>query len=74
MLLSARRGGVVVGGTQPIRDTPDEGARTLWQAEQGVVGRISRCDGRFCRIQVAERIGYIAETAIWGADPGEVFR
>lgn len=74
MLLSARRGAVVAGGTQRIREAPNEGARTLWQAEPGVVGRIARCDGRFCRFQVAERTGYIAESAIWGTNPGEAFR
>ena len=74
MLLSARRTGVVTGGLQPIRDTPSEGARILWQAEPGVVGRLSRCDGAWCRIQIGERTGYIAETGLWGTAAGESFR
>ena len=74
MLLSARRTGVVTGGLQPIRDTPSEGARILWQAEPGVVGRLSRCDGAWCRIQIGERTGYVAETGLWGTAAGESFR
>ena len=71
ILLSARRTAVVTGGFQPIRAQPDEGARLLWQAQAGVVGRISKCDGRWCRIQVGERIGYIPENGIWGIDAAE---
>jgi SH3-like domain-containing protein len=43
----------------------------LWQAEPGVIGRISKCDGQFCRIQIGEKVGYIEQNAIWGTDPGE---
>lgn len=74
MLLAARRTGVVVGGVQPIRDAAGEDGRLLWRAESGVVGRLSRCDGRWCRITIGEREGYIAESAVWGTEPGEVFR
>ena len=74
MLLAARRTGVVTGGTQPIREEPSEGAQLLWQAEAGVVGRLSHCDGQWCRFRVGEREGYIAQTGVWGTDPGEVFR
>lgn len=69
-LLAARRTGVIVGGTQKITDAPD--GRMLWQAEPGVVGRISKCDGRWCRIQIGARQGYVEQVAIWGTGPGEV--
>ena len=71
ILLSARRTAVVTGGFQPIREQPDDGARLLWQAQAGVVGRITKCDGRWCRIQIGDRQGYIAETGLWGTDGGE---
>ena len=74
MLLASRRTGMVTGTLQPIRDTPGEGGQLLWRAEPGVVGRIGRCDGRWCRIQIGERGGYIAQAGLWGTDPGEVFR
>jgi SH3-like domain-containing protein len=72
-LLAARRAGVVVNGTQAIRDRPDTGARLLWQAEPGVVGRLSKCDGHWCRIQVGARQGYIEQAGVWGTGPGEAF-
>ena len=74
MLLSARRTGVIAGGTQPIREEPADGSRVLWQAEPGVVARLSRCDGQWCRVRIGERQGYVAETGLWGTGPGETFR
>lgn len=74
MLLAKRRTGVITGGLQPIHEQPGEGGRVLWQAEPGVVGRLSRCDGQWCRIQIGERTGYVAEGALWGTGPGEAFR
>lgn len=73
-LLSARRTGVVTGLFRPIRETPDEGSKLLWQAEPGVVGRISRCDGNWCRFEVGPRTGYIQQSAIWGTDRGEAVK
>lgn len=71
-LLAARRAGIVVGSIRAIRDTPDPGARLLWQAEPGVVGRLSNCDGRWCKIQIGARQGYIEQSGLWGTEPGEV--
>jgi len=71
-LLAARRTGVVVtGGLRPIRSGPSTDSDMLWQAEPGVIGRISKCDGQFCRIQIGEKIGYVEQAGIWGTDPGE---
>lgn len=70
-LLSARRTAVVQGGVQSVRDEPSAGARMLWRVEPGVVGRISHCDGRWCRFEMADKKGYIEQTGIWGTDAGE---
>lgn len=74
MLLSARRTGVVAGNLQPIREAPSDSARMLWRAEPGVVGRLSHCDGAWCRIQIGDRSGYVAESGVWGTNAGESFR
>ena len=72
-LLAARRTGVVVmGGLRPIRSGPSNDSDLLWQAEPGVIGRISKCDGQYCRIQIGEKVGYIEESGIWGTDPNEL--
>jgi len=70
-LLSARRTAVVVGAYRPIREERSDDSPLLWQAEPGVVGRITRCDGRWCRIQIGERIGFIGQDGLWGTDPHE---
>jgi SH3-like domain-containing protein len=36
-----------------------------------VIGRISKCDGQYCRIQIGEKAGWIEQSGIWGTDPGE---
>jgi SH3-like domain-containing protein len=70
-LLAARRTGVVVGSLRAIQSAPGAGAGLLWRAEPGVVGRISKCDGQYCRIQIGEKVGFIEQAGIWGTDPGE---
>jgi SH3-like domain-containing protein len=70
-LLAARRTAVVRTSLRPIHSEPNASSPTLWQAEPGVVGRISKCDGQFCRIQIGEKIGFIEQSGVWGTDPGE---
>lgn len=70
-LLAARRTAIVTGGLQAIRERPEAGARLLWRAEPGVVGRLLTCDGRWCRIQLGARQGYVEQAGLWGTDSGE---
>jgi len=43
-----------------------------YQAEQGVVGRISKCSAGWCRIDIGNRRGFVREADIWGVADGEV--
>jgi len=70
-LRAARRTAVVLDRYRPIISEPGTGGRLLWQAEPGVIGRISKCDGQYCRIQIGEKVGYIEQSGLWGTDPGE---
>ena len=70
-LLAARRTAVVMGQYRPILSEPGPNGHLLWQAEPGVIGRISKCDGQYCRIQIGEKVGWIEQSGIWGTDPGE---
>ena len=70
-LLSAQRTAIVTGGVRSIREAPAESARILYQAEGGVVGRINRCDGSWCRIAVGDKAGFIAQGEVWGTSLGE---
>ena len=56
----------------PMRSAPDENAKTLWRAAPGVVGRISECNGGWCRLDVKGQAGFVPVGAIWGVEPGEV--
>ena len=70
-LLAARRTAIVTDGLRPIRAEARGDAPLLWQAEPGVVGRISKCDGQFCRIQIGEKVGFVEQSGLWGLDPNE---
>ena len=72
-LLSDRRTAVVKPGEpRPIRLKPDDGAKVRYMVEQGVVGRISRCSGGWCRIEIGNRDGYIHTADLWGVAENEV--
>lgn len=71
-LISERRT-AIVRGTQPIdmRERPSPGARLMWRAEPGVVGRLSQCGGGWCRLDVKGQAAYVETRDLWGIDPGE---
>lgn len=70
-LLTAERTAMVVGDVRPLRAGPDSGARIMWRAAPGVVGKIKRCAAGWCRFDAGGRVGYIAAGQIWGVEPGE---
>jgi SH3-like domain-containing protein len=71
-LLSDQRTAIVRSTQpQPMRESPDEGARVRFRAAPGVVGRVSRCGDGWCRFDVHGRDGYIRVDALWGVEPNE---
>jgi SH3-like domain-containing protein len=73
-LLSDRRTGIVKPGSpRDIRTRPEANAPVRYRAEHGVVGRLEKCDGTWCRIQIGKRKGWITQGDIWGVDEGEMF-
>ena len=71
-LLSAQRTALVVGGAaRPLRKAPSAGADVAWRAEPGVVGRISKCAGGWCRFDVGGKAGFIEKAHLWGVGAGE---
>lgn len=71
-LLSERRT-AIVRGSQPIdmRDRPSAGAKLLWRAAPGVVGRLSECDAGWCRLDVKGQAGFVEVGSLWGVEPVE---
>ena len=64
----------IVRGAQPIAmlDRPEPGARLMWRAAPGVVGRVSQCGNGWCRLDVKGRAAFVEQGGIWGVEPGEV--
>lgn len=72
-MLSDRRTAMVKPGEpRAVRVGPYDNAKVAYQAEQGVVGRISKCGSGWCRIDIGSRRGYVREADVWGVGEGEV--
>jgi SH3-like domain-containing protein len=73
-LLSDRRTGIVKPGEpRNIHTKPEANAPVRYRAEHGVVGRLKKCDGSWCQIQIGARKGWIAQSDIWGVSDAEAF-
>lgn len=72
-LLSEDRTGMIRGETQPLRASPDAGAKISWRAEAGVVGKLSDCAQGWCKFDANGKAGYVETAHIWGGDdlPGD---
>ena len=73
-LLSDRRTGIVKpGAPRDIHAKATASSAVRYRVEAGVVGRLEKCDGSWCRIQVGQRKGWIAQGDIWGVTDREAF-
>ena len=71
-LLSDRRTAIVrPGEPRPVHEKPDAASRVAYLAEHGVVGRIDKCSGGWCRIRIGKRQGHVRMTEIWGVNDGK---
>jgi SH3-like domain-containing protein len=86
-LLSPRRTALVlpweikdggpVEGQRPVvalREGGEEGARAVAQVEAGTLVAILGCENGWCRISFGSQRGYLEQTKLWGAYPGEIIR
>jgi SH3-like domain-containing protein len=70
-LLSDTRTALVTGDSpRPMRQDPADDSRIRYLAQPGVVGRLSKCAGGWCLLDVHGRQGYIRTDHFWGLDPG----
>jgi len=71
-LLSERRT-AIVRGAQPVEmhERASTGAKLLWRAAPGVVGRLSACGGGWCRLDVHGQAGFVEVGSLWGVEPTE---
>ena len=71
-LLSGVRTVIVTLDMAEFRTIPDPNAPVVFQAEQGVVGKILKCEPDWCRISAEGNRGWVQKSALWGVDPGEI--
>jgi SH3-like domain-containing protein len=53
---------------------PDAEARTVAILDPGVVGKIKTCNGDWCEMTFDGVTGWIKQTMLWGAYPGELVK
>lgn len=71
-LLSDTRTAIVrPGEARPLRENPTRTSAPKYRIQPGVVGRVSRCGGGWCRMDVGPRGGFIRTGDIWGVDTDE---
>lgn len=61
------------GEPVPLFSRAEEHAPLAAQLEPGVLGKIEACDGNWCRFEASGYDGFVRQTDIWGAYPGEQF-
>lgn len=57
-----------------LRARPHKSGKLLARLEPGVIVKISECNGQWCRAEIGDARGWLAQDEIWGAYPGEAFR
>ncbi len=63
----------IVKSARPIemRERPSTGAKLMWRAAPGVVGRVSQCGDGWCRFDVMGQAAFVEASGLWGVEPGE---
>ena len=61
------------GETVPLYARAEDGSSVNARLEPGVIGKIEACDGNWCRFETSGHDGFVRQTDIWGAYPGEQF-
>lgn len=76
-LLSSRRTAIVTPWQKgkknqiSVLDQPTAGASVVAIVEPGVVGQIKSCNGDWCEVSFDGHAGWMNQTLLWGAYPGE---
>ncbi len=76
-LLSGKRTAIVAPwqrgkcATVNLLDSPAGDAGVVAIVEPGVIGTIKTCNGQWCEMTLGGRTGWISQSQLWGAYPGE---
>lgn len=55
-------------------DGPSDQARVVAIVEPGAIGIIRSCDGKWCEMAFGGQVGWISQSQVWGAYPGELVK
>ena len=70
-MLSGRRTIIVTGEVQTLRREASSESPAVARAEAGVVGRLSECEGDWCRVEIGGFEGWLERDAFWGTREDE---
>lgn len=79
-LLSGRRTAIVAPWQKgkeakvDLLSRPEETGRVVAVVEPGAIGTIRSCDGNWCEVAFGGRAGWISQSQVWGAYPGELVK
>jgi SH3-like domain-containing protein len=79
-LLSGRRTAIAApwqkgkDATISLLADPNTNARAVAVIEPGVIGTIRSCNGQWCEMTFAGHTGWISQSQVWGAYPGELVK
>jgi SH3-like domain-containing protein len=79
-LLSGRRTAIVApwhrgkGARIDLLSQPDSNASRVAAVEPGVIGTIRHCTGEWCEMTLDGYTGWISQSLVWGAYPGELVK
>lgn len=54
-----------------LHSNPEKDSRTVAIIEPGVIGSIKSCNGEWCEMTFAGQTGWLNQSQVWGAYPGE---
>lgn len=79
-LLSGRRTAIVAPWQKGkdarlnLLSDPDANSRALAVVEPGAIGTIRACNGEWCEMTFGNYTGWISQSLVWGAYPGELVK
>jgi SH3-like domain-containing protein len=71
-MLSGKRAVIINGGIRTLHRQPDVASPAVARAEPGVMARLLECRVDWCRIDAADKTGWVQRGDVWGVYTDEV--
>jgi SH3-like domain-containing protein len=70
-MLDGRRTALIAGAERVLHRDPVDNSAPIARLAPGVIGRLLKCEGLWCRIEVEDYRGWLKRDEFWGAYPDE---